>query len=233
MKHWRNPTLLAAALTLLAGCTTNPYTGEREAGKAGIYGGVGAVTGAVIGAATSSKKDRAKGALIGAAVGGAAGGGYGYYVDTQEAKLRQTLQGTGVQVQRNGDELKLIMPGNITFATDSANIAPSFYSPLNNLAGSFKQFNQNTIEVVGFTDSTGSRQHNMDLSQRRAQAVSTYLTSQGVDASRISVRGMGPDQPIASNADANGRAQNRRVEVNLKPIPGQQYEQQGQVQQYP
>ncbi|PYG96904.1 cell envelope biogenesis protein OmpA, partial [Arthrobacter stackebrandtii] len=139
-----------------------------------------------------------------------------------------------VEVQRQGDQIKLIMPGNITFATDSANIAPSFYSPLNNLAGSFKQFNQNPIEGVGFTDSTGSRQHNMDLSQRRAQAVSTYLTSQGVDASRISVRGMGPDQPIASNADANGRAQNRRVEVNLKPIPGQQYDQQqGQVQQYP
>ena len=130
-----------------------------------------------------------------------------------------------IRDRREGDQIKLIMPGNITFATDSANIAPSFYSPLNNLAGSFKQFNQNTIEVVGFTDSTGSRQHNMDLSQRRAQAVSTYLTSQGVDASRVSVRGMGPDQPIASNADANGRAQNRRVEVNLKPIPGQNYQQ--------
>jgi hypothetical protein len=129
------------------------------------------------------------------------------------------MANTGVEVQRQGDQIKLIMPGNITFATDSANIAPSFYSPLNNLAGSFKQFNQNTIEVVGFTDSTGSRQHNMDLSQRRAQAVSSYLTSQGVDASRVTVRGMGPDQPIASNADANGRAQNRRVEVNLKPIP--------------
>lgn len=164
---------------------------------------------------------------------GAAAAGYGYYADKQEAELRAQMANTGVEVQRQGDQIKLIMPGNITFATDSANIAPSFYSPLNNLAGSFKQFNQNTIEVVGFTDSTGSRQHNMDLSQRRAQAVSTYLTSQGVDASRISVRGMGPDQPIASNADANGRAQNRRVEVNLKPIPGQQYEQQGQVQQYP
>ena len=120
------------------------------------------------------------------------------------------------------------MPGNITFATDSANIAPSFYTPLNNLANSFKEFNQNSIEIVGYTDSTGSRQHNMDLSQRRAQSVAGYLTSQGVDPSRVSTRGMGPDQPIASNADANGRAQNRRVEVNLKALPNaqtQQYQQ--------
>ncbi|MCY1176107.1 putative lipoprotein YiaD [compost metagenome] len=134
------------------------------------------------------------------------------------------MANTGVEVQREGDQIKLIMPGNITFATDSANIAPNFYSPLNNLAGSLKQFNQNSIEIIGYTDSTGSRQHNMDLSQRRAQSVSTYLTSQGVDAAHLSVRGAGPDQPIASNADANGRSQNRRVEVNLKPIPGQAYQ---------
>ena len=222
MMNLRNMAFAAVGLSLLAGCTTNPYTGEREAGKAGIYGGVGAVTGAVIGAATSSKKDRAKGALIGAAVGGAAGGGYGYYVDTQEAKLRQTLQGTGVQVQRNGDELKLIMPGNITFATDSSEIVSNFYAPLNNLASSFKQFNQNSIEIVGFTDSTGSRQYNMDLSQRRAQSVATYLTAQGLDGTRLSTRGAGPDQPIASNATEQGRSQNRRVEINLRPLPGQQ-----------
>src|SRR3546814_4241389 len=104
---------------------------DLQAGKAGVYGGIGAVSGAVIGAATSSKKDRTKGALIGAAVGGAAAGGYGYYVDTQEAKLRQTLQGTGVQVQRNGDNLTLIMPGNITFASNSADISSRFYPTLN------------------------------------------------------------------------------------------------------
>ncbi|MFO6202334.1 OmpA family protein, partial [Pseudomonas aeruginosa] len=99
---------------------------------------------------------------------------------------------------------------------------PSFYAPLNNLANSFKQYNQNTIEIVGYTDSTGSRQHNMDLSQRRAQSVAGYLTAQGVDGTRLSTRGMGPDQPIASNSTADGRAQNRRVEVNLRPVPGAQ-----------
>ena len=218
MNKWRNLAFATLGLSLLAGCTTNPYTGEREAGKAGIYGGVGAVTGAVIGAATSSKKDRAKGALIGAAVGGAAGGGYGYYVDTQEAKLRQTLQGTGVQVQRNGDELTLIMPGNLTFASNSADISSGFYSTLNSLVLVFKEFDKNGIDIVGHTDSTGSLELNQNLSNRRAQSVASYLTSNGVPAQRISAYGAGPNQPIASNATEAGRAQNRRVEINLRPL---------------
>lgn len=205
-------------MALLAGCTTNPYTGESQAGKAGIYGGIGAATGAVIGAATSSKKDRTKGALIGAAVGGAAGGGYGYYVDTQEAKLRQTLQGTGVQVQRNGDDLKLIMPGNITFASNSADISSSFYPTLNSLVLVFKEFNKNGVNIVGHTDNTGSLELNQSLSQRRAQSVANYLTANGVPGQRISVYGAGPSQPIASNASEAGRAQNRRVEINLRPL---------------
>jgi outer membrane protein OmpA-like peptidoglycan-associated protein len=211
---------LASAL-LITGCANTGGMSDTTR-RTATGAGVGALDGAAIGAIAGGHAG--KGALIGAAAVGAAAAGYGYYADKQEAALRESMANTGVEVQRQGDQIKLIMPGNITFATDSANIAPSFYTPLNNLANSFKQFNQNTIEVVGFTDSTGSRQHNMDLSQRRAQAVSTYLTSQGVDGSRVTVRGMGPDQPIASNADANGRAQNRRVEVNLKPIPGQNYQ---------
>ncbi|MCP1625565.1 OmpA family protein [Pseudomonas nitroreducens] len=225
----------ATAFALMAGCASqNPYDPNTQAppaesgmSKTAKYGALGALAGAVAGAAINHD-NRGKGAMIGAAAIGAAAAGYGYYADKQEAKLRQQMQGTGVQVERQGDDIKLIMPGNITFATDSANIAPSFYTPLNNLANSFKEFNQNSVEIVGYTDSTGSRQHNMDLSQRRAQSVAAYLTSQGVDASRVSTRGMGPDQPIASNADVNGRAQNRRVEVNLKALPNaqtQQYQQ--------
>ena len=223
--------IAATAVALLSGCASqNPYDNQGQAQSSGgvsktaKYGGLGALAGALAGAAIDHN-NRGKGALIGAAVVGAASAGYGYYADKQEAALRASMANTGVEVQRQGDQIKLIMPGNITFATDSSAIASSFYSPLNNLAGSLKQFNQNTIEIIGYTDSTGSRQHNMDLSLQRAQSVSTYLSSQGVDASHLSVRGAGPDQPIASNADANGRAQNRRVEVNLKPIPGQQYEQ--------
>ncbi|KFJ90199.1 MULTISPECIES: OmpA family protein [Pseudomonadaceae] len=218
MKTRRNLIAATALMAMLAGCTTNPYTGESQAGKAGIYGGIGAATGAVIGAATSSKKDRTKGALIGAAVGGAAGGGYGYYVDTQEAKLRQTLQGTGVQVQRNGDDLKLIMPGNITFASNSADISSSFYPTLNSLVLVFKEFNKNGVNIVGHTDNTGSLELNQSLSQRRAQSVANYLTANGVPGQRISAYGAGPSQPIASNASEAGRAQNRRVEINLRPL---------------
>ncbi|AVB24588.1 OmpA family protein [Pseudomonas syringae pv. syringae] len=221
--------IVATAVAMLSGCaTSNPYDNQGQAQSSGgmsktaKYGGLGALAGAVAGAAIDHN-NRGKGALIGAAVAGAASAGYGYYADKQEAALRESMANTGVEVQRQGDQIKLIMPGNITFATDSSAIASSFYSPLNNLASSLKQFNQNNIEIVGYTDSTGSRQHNMDLSQQRAQSVATYLTSQGVDQAHLSVRGAGPDQPIASNADVNGRAQNRRVEVNLKPIPGQQY----------
>ena len=207
---------------MLAGCASqNPYDNQPpSSNKTAKYGGLGALAGAAAGALISHD-NRGKGALIGAAIGGASAAGYGYYADKQEAELRQSMQGTGVEVQRQGDQIKLIMPGNITFATDSSEIVSNFYAPLNNLASSFKQFNQNTIEIVGFTDSTGSRQYNMDLSQRRAQSVATYLTAQGVDGTRLSTRGAGPDQPIASNATADGRAQNRRVEVNLRPLPGQ------------
>jgi outer membrane protein OmpA-like peptidoglycan-associated protein len=223
--------IVATAVALLSGCASpNPYDNQGQAqnstgmSKTAKYGGLGALAGAIAGAAIDHN-NRGKGALIGAAVVGAGAAGYGYYADKQEAALRASMANTGVEVQRQGDQIKLIMPGNITFATDSSAIASSFYSPLNNLAGSLRQFNQNNIEIVGYTDSTGSRQHNMDLSVQRAQSVATYLTSQGVDGTHLSVRGAGPDQPIASNADVNGRAQNRRVEVNLKPIPGQQYQQ--------
>lgn len=203
---------------MLAACTNNPYTGESEAGKSGIYGGIGAVTGAIIGAATSSSKDRGKGALIGAAVGGAAGGGYGYYVDKQEAQLRQKLVGTGVQVQRNGDQLTLIMPGNITFATSSSDISSSFYSTLNSLVTVFKEFDKSGINITGHTDSTGSLALNQNLSNQRAQSVAAYLVSNGVASNRISAYGAGPNQPIATNATEEGRAQNRRVEITLRQM---------------
>jgi outer membrane protein OmpA-like peptidoglycan-associated protein len=224
--------IAATAVALLAGCASqNPYDNQPpSSNKTAKYGGIGALAGAAAGALIGHD-NRGKGALIGAAVAGAAGAGYGYYADKQEAELRRSMQGTGVEVQRDGDQIKLVMPGNITFATDSSDIVSNFYTPLNNLASSFKQYNQNTIEIVGYTDSTGSRQHNMDLSQRRAQSVANYLSSQGVDGTRLSTRGNGPDQPIATNATADGRAQNRRVEVNLKPLPEAQ-QQQAPQQQY-
>lgn len=217
MKNWRTLTAVVASVALLAGCTSNPYTGEQQAGKVGVYGGLGAVAGAAIGAATSSKKDRKKGALIGAAVGGLAAGGYGAYVDQQEAKLRQTLVNSGVQVQREGDNLILIMPGNITFASSSADISAGFYDTLNSLVLVFKEFNKNGIQIVGHTDSTGSLQLNQTLSNNRALSVANYLTANGVAGNRIAAYGAGPNQPIADNKTAAGRQQNRRVEITLLP----------------
>ncbi|HKM36946.1 MAG TPA: OmpA family protein [Thiopseudomonas sp.] len=223
LKFSTSRTLIATSIfVLLAGCAgNNPYEGQQgSSNKTAIYGGLGALGGAAIGAATSSKKDRGKGALIGAAVAGAAGAGYGYYADKQEAELRRSMQGTGIDVQRDGDNLTLVMPGNVTFATDSATISGNFYGTLNNLVQSFNQYDQNTIEIIGHTDSTGAYQHNLNLSQRRAQSVADYLRNQGVSGNRMSVRGVGPDQPVADNGSAQGRQQNRRVEINLRPVPG-------------
>ncbi|MBB3103583.1 OmpA family protein [Azomonas macrocytogenes] len=221
--------IAATALSLLAGCASdsnnNPY-GNQSGGQQGssnhtaTYGGIGAIAGAAAGALIDHDH-RGRGALIGAALGGAGGAGYGYYADKQEAQLREQMAGTGVEVQRQGDDIKLIMPGNITFATNSADIAGNFYTPLNNLANSFKQYDQNTIEIVGYTDSTGSYQNNLALSQRRAQSVANYLIAQGVNGARVTTRGAGPDQPVGDNRTESGRAQNRRVEVNLHPLPQQ------------
>lgn len=232
------PFILALATVFLAGCATNNNSGQPQQqggdqgqgiGKTATYGGLGALAGAAAGALLN-KDNRGKGALIGAAVGGAAGAGYGYYVDKQEAELRQQMAGTGVEVQRQGDQLTLVMPGNITFATGSADISSAFYTPLNSLANSIRQYNQNSsIEVIGYTDNTGSYQNNVALSQRRAQSVVNYLVSQGVDGTRVMARGAGPENPIASNANEAGRSQNRRVEVKLTPLPQQQQ----QYQQYP
>lgn len=202
------------AVAVLAGCqTTNPYTGDSEFNKTSKYGGIGALAGAVVGGLADGKK----GALKGAAAGAAAGAGYGYYVDRQEDKLRQQLRGTGVRVQRQGNSLRLIMPGNITFNTSSYDIQAGFYSVLNSVSTVLKEFDKNGVEVVGHTDSTGGYQFNQQLSMKRAQSVASYLINQGVVPARVSYYGAGPDSPIADNSSSGGRQQNRRVEINLQP----------------
>ncbi|GAA3549815.1 OmpA family lipoprotein [Zobellella aerophila] len=208
---------VVAALALSA-CTTNPYTGERQTSKAAIGGGLGALAGAVIGGASASSSDRKKGILIGAASGAALGGGVGYYMDVQEAKLRDQMQGTGVSVTRNGDSVILNMPSSITFAVDSADLSPSFYNTLSGVAMVLKEYDKTWVNVVGHTDSTGSASHNQGLSERRAASVGQFLISQGAAANRFNIRGVGFNQPIASNDTESGRAQNRRVEITLSPM---------------
>ena len=206
--------IVSGALAV-SGCTTNPYTGEREAGKSGIGAGIGSLVGAGIGALSSSKKDRGKGALIGAA---AVGGGVGYYMDVQEAKLRDKMQGTGVSVTRSGDNIILNMPNNVTFDSSSANLKPAGANTLTGVAMVLKEYNKTAVNVLGFTDSTGSQDLNMRLSQQRADSVASALITQGVAANRIRTQGMGPANPIASNSTAEGKAQNRRVEITLSPL---------------
>jgi outer membrane protein OmpA-like peptidoglycan-associated protein len=211
--------LIAAAATLMSGCMTyDPYTGEEKVSSATTGAVVGAVAGAAIGAATSSKKDRAKGALIGAAAGGAIGGGAGYYMDKQEAKLRHELMETGVSVERNGNEIKLIMPGNITFESAKANIQDSFQPVLNSISIVLKEFDKTAIKIVGHTDSTGSLAMNQTLSEQRAESVKLSLQARNIAAGRIHASGMGPRAPIASNDTPEGRQQNRRVEMSLLPL---------------
>ncbi|GGB53547.1 OmpA family lipoprotein [Oceanisphaera marina] len=210
---------LAVVTTIaLSACTTNPYTGERETSKAAIGGGLGALAGAVIGGATASSSDRKKGILIGAASGAALGGGVGYYMDVQEAKLRDQMRGTGVSVTRNGDNIVLNMPSSITFAVDSADLSPSFYNTLSGVAMVLKEYEKTYVNVVGHTDNTGSASHNQALSERRAASVGQFLISQGAAANRFNIRGVGFNQPVASNNTADGRAQNRRVEITLSPM---------------
>ena len=215
-------TLLVTLLTTslgITGCSTiNPYTGEEQTSSAVKGGALGAATGALVGVLASSKHDRGKGALIGAATGAAVGGGIGYYMDVQEAKLRQKMKGTGVSVTRQGDNIILNMPNSVTFDTNSSQVKAAGANTLSGVAMVLKEYEKTRVNVVGHTDSSGSRDLNMRLSQERADSVGSNLITQGVDASRISMSGVGPDQPVASNSTAAGKAQNRRVTITLSPL---------------
>ena len=203
----------------VVGCTTtDPYSGEQKTSNTAKGAGIGAIAGAVLGAATGDdSKDRRDRALKGAAIGGIVGGGVGNYMDRQEAKLREELQGTGVQVRRDGDNLYLVMPGNITFASNSADIRSDFFDVLNSVAKVLAEFNKTSIKVSGHTDSTGGDKINQPLSERRAESVASYLRSQKVASTRIQAYGYGSRYPVASNDTTSGRDANRRVELELVP----------------
>lgn len=206
------------SMFLFACTTTDPYTGEQRASKTAKGGGIGAVAGAVLGAATGDNaKDRRERALKGAVLGGAVGAGVGNYMDRQEAKLRQELQSTGVQVRREGNNLYLVMPGNITFASGSADIRSDFYDVLNSVAKVLNEFKATSIRITGHTDSTGGDKINVPLSQNRADSVGSYLRTQKVSGSRIQSYGYGSQYPVGSNSTESGKQANRRVELELVP----------------
>jgi len=212
--------LTISALVALSGCTTlDPYTREEKTSNATKGAAIGAAAGAVAGLITGDgSQERKKRALILAGVGAVAGGGVGYYQDQQEMKLRQRLDGTGVSVTRVGDNITLNMPGNVTFAVDSADINASFYDVLDDVALVLNEFEKTFVEVAGHTDSTGSEQYNQSLSERRAGSVSNYLRTRQVLTDRLITVGAGETRPIADNGSAAGRQQNRRVEITIVPI---------------
>jgi outer membrane protein OmpA-like peptidoglycan-associated protein len=208
---------LAVLGSFLAACTTtNPYTGEQQVSKTAGGAAIGALAGAGVGLLAGG--DDRRNALIGAGIGALAGGAVGNFMDQQEADLRAQLQGTGVSVTRNGSQIILNMPSNITFATDQDQVITAFYPTLNSVALVLNKYKQTVVDIYGHTDSQGDDAYNLALSQRRAQSVASYLASQSVDARRFLVTGAGESQPVASNGSSAGRAQNRRVEIQISPL---------------
>jgi outer membrane protein OmpA-like peptidoglycan-associated protein len=219
----RATSALAATALLAAACTTvDPYTGQvvRDNTRTGVL--AGAASGALLGYLTNTNKgeEGRTNALIGAGVGALAGGAVGNYMDRQQAQLRSQLAGSGVDVQRQGDNIVLNMPSDVTFGVDQAEIQSRFYPVLDDVAETLGQYPQTLIDVVGHADSTGADDYNQRLSERRAGSVASYLVSRGVLRDRLFVAGRGETQPIASNATEDGRARNRRVEVVLRPFTG-------------
>jgi len=212
--------VVALSAMITTGCTTyNPYSGDEQTSKATKGAIIGAVSGAVLGALTGDdSRERKKRALIGAGVGGIAGGSVGYYMDVQEAKLREQLQGSGVSVTRDGDNIMLNMPGNITFATNSSSLNANFYNVLDSVSLVLTEYDKTVVELAGHTDSTGSDQYNQSLSEKRAGSVSAYLNNKGVNVNRLLTVGYGEGFPIADNGSEAGRDANRRVELTLLPI---------------
>ena len=211
---------VACAALLVGACQTqDPYTGEQKTSHATRGAIFGALGGAAIGALTntSSGKQAARNALIGAGIGALAGGAIGGYMDNQEAELRQRLRSAGVSVQRQGNNIVLVMASDITFPVDGDQVNPQFYQTLAAVGEVLTEYNKTTIEVSGHTDSTGAAQYNQDLSQRRANSVAYVLSQNGVMPQRMYVIGLGETRPVATNATPAGRAKNRRVEIQIVP----------------
>ncbi len=220
-------TLAVVTVFGLSACATDEFGNRRpltDAEKGAIYGAVG---GAVIGGAVSKKKDRTKGVLIGAVGGGIAGGAVGAYMDSQKKDLEKALaperNAGAIQVEKLAQNtLRVTMTDQTAFAVDSAEIKPRFYSTMDKIATVLNRYGKTTLTIVGHTDNTGSDQHNQALSENRAQAVHGYFQQKGVVAQRLESYGQGEGAPRASNATAEGRQLNRRVEIYIEPVVADQ-----------
>ncbi len=223
IKNMRLMLVTAGFCAALAGCETlqtyNPFTGEKETSNAAKGAAIGAAAGAVVGLASGDDAvERRQHALIGAGIGALAGGAIGYYMDRQEAKLREELADTGVSVTRMGDNITLNLSGNITFATNSSDLGPAFYDVLNSVSKVLTEYEQTVVEVAGHTDSSGPENYNLSLSQQRAGSVAKYLEQQGIINERLLTIGLGESMPVADNSTADGKQANRRVEITMVPL---------------
>lgn len=208
-------------VSMLAGCAS--YTGQTNDPNDPNRTGRGALIGAGIGAAVGllagkNAKNRREKAMIGAGIGALAGAGIGVYQDRQEAELRRQTAGTGVQVQRDGDVIKLNLPDGVTFDFNRTEVKPQFYPALNNIAHTISQYNQTIVEINGHTDNVGSVAANQKISEQRAQSVANYFAAQGVQSVRMETHGYNFQYPVADNNTDAGRAANRRVEIRLVPL---------------
>ncbi|MEO5629352.1 MAG: OmpA family protein [Thermomonas sp.] len=214
--------VLAASLTVFtSGCAT--YTGQTNDPNDPNRTQRGALIGAAIGAAAGllsggDAVERRQRAMVGVGVGALAGGAVGAYQDRQEAELRRQTAGTGIDVSRDGDVIKLNLPDGVTFDFAKYDLKPQFYPALNTIASTLNQYNQTIVEISGHTDSVGSDAANQTLSERRANSVASYLIGRSVMRERFEIVGMGERYPIASNDNDSGRALNRRVEIRLLPL---------------
>lgn len=212
---------VSAVLVLgLAGCT-NPERFEDEDPNANTRAGaiVGGIVGAVAGIAMGdNEEERRRGAVIGAAVGAGTGGLIGRQLDQQAADLRRDIGNGDVQIVNTGSELIVTMPQDILFATDSAVVRSDLRRDIQALAGNLQAYPNTNVTIIGHTDNTGDASYNQQLSQRRADAVQSILLDSGISSSRVLAVGRGENDPIATNLTAEGRSQNRRVEIVIRPI---------------
>ena len=212
----RNAILLLCGITFLSGCADDPYQ------KTKLGAAMGAIVGAGAGAAIDSK-NRGRGAAICAAVGVLTGGGVGLYMDKQkkaiEEQLSKELANHDVELRKLPDNsIEVDLKSEASFTSGSSDMKSSFNTALAKLGGVVKQYDSTMVHVIGHTDDQGSNSFNQQLSERRATAVASALTSAGVDPSRVRTEGRGEAQPESSNATTEGRSQNRRVEIYLKPV---------------
>ncbi len=208
----------AALITLTAtGCVTNPETGNKRLSRTAIGAIIGTGTGYLLGDLVGGRSDRTE-KIVGAGIGAIAGAGVGAYMDRQERELRERTAGTGIEVDRQGDQLVLNMPGDVTFETASATVQPQFRTTLDSVAQTLASYPSTYIDIYGHTDSRGSDVFNQGLSERRAQAVSAYLQSRSVQSARMATRGYGETALKCPETDDASYRCNRRVEIRIAPV---------------